>query len=199
MSKVDCCEKETLTVENKIEKADDISLKKYRQLARAVIRKSTFKRFLRDEEAVSYVMEEMMMAVERYIPGVGSIYGYLMSRGEFAIRNYFRRWYTIKERDRKIFEAATVKLQSDYRWGVTEPNFSILNRLIYNERRNEAERLIDETDLTEKELEYTKLYLDNMSTSEIARTYGITNQAVHSRIITAAKKLRKRYRELYDN
>jgi RNA polymerase sigma factor (sigma-70 family) len=190
------------------------SLDFYLNLARKIVAKMgpTFfdglsKHMLKDEDAISFVANAIMMGDWRWKEEnkdsdkqLKSLYSYRNQCAIWAIQTYVTKQYKNNHNKKKIKTTHSLNYQEDDTslehiipdYSQKEP----LDILVDTEDKNSCRKLISDllqcSIISDKQKEYIELYyFQDMTLEKIGKKYGVTREAIRQSIKTAILKIRE--------
>ena len=173
--------------------ASFLTLPDYLAIARACIGKYVThadlrNKMLKNEDAISFVAHELMMADWKY-DGCGTRKGWRSKCAKWSICRFLAKSKNSKNRklaslDNAFEDANAAEVVEDSRTYYDSPE--------RNEDREQALQLLDNKFLTKKQRKYMEMhYIQNMSIAEIAEQTSISRQGVQQVINHGLKNIRK--------
>lgn len=190
------------------------TLDNYLILAKKAISKFANKTFnglsikmIKDEDAISYVANAIMMADwrwdENYINDNGtkkSLYSYRNQCSIWAIQTYAKQFYSKKQKALAKYLSLDHTTEDDnpltYQY-ISDKNIkNPLDILMLKEQEKDLKdtikNLLEASNLTERQKEYIKLYyFDGLTLDKIGKQFNITREAVRQNLSKALNSIRE--------
>lgn len=185
------------TICNNIE---DYTIGDYRNMAKRFISKYTSRalsaKMLADEDAISFVVENLMYATQRWNEDKGQSFStYLIQCARWSIP----RWVKIMNRENKQYSLDfSINEEDDdsYEIIADKKQKTPIEKLIKKENISLLKKIIKESSLTNTQKLYLKsIYFDGLTGSETAREYEVSRQAVNQSIKQSIKILQNHCKE----
>jgi RNA polymerase sigma factor (sigma-70 family) len=182
-----------------------LSLSEYLLIAKKIISKvgGAHKKYLQDEDVVSYIANAIMMADWRWDQNYKSKDG--RKKNQYAYRNQCGIWairtlLSKKKKTPKVYSLEESIKDSDSRNNLdfivdkkhNNPASIIENNEYHNSLKEDMKNLLSSDILSNKQKEYINLYYyQNKTLSEIGELHGLTREAVRQNIVKGIKKLKE--------
>lgn len=182
-----------------------LSLSDYLLIAKKIISKvgGSHKKYLQDEDVVSYIANAIMMADWRWDQNYKSKEG--RKKNQYAYRNQCGIWairtlLSKKKKMPKIYSLEESIKDSDTRNNLdfivdkknNNPSSIIENNEYHDTLKQDMKNLLSSDILSDKQKEYIDLYYyQNKTLSEIGEIHGLTREAVRQNIVKGVKKLKE--------
>jgi RNA polymerase sigma factor (sigma-70 family) len=170
----------------KCEDKGKLSLTGAISLAMKRLHKHNEHEMLKDEDAISFVAEAIMVADARYNTNIGNRQSYIIMIADLTIKKWWDRHK--RQRNRRKFlpsiETNRAFLHTDAFY-MDNP----LDSIVDIEERAHVTSIIEEANLTEQELVCINLTMENARVGEIASKLNLEKQTVCSHIKSAKRKL----------
>lgn len=189
------------------------SLDFYITLAKKIIAKtgsrsssSLTKKMLKDEDAISFVANSLMMGDWRWKDGEDknykSLYSYRNQCGIWAIKTYLTKFYKQKNSNKKMISNFSLNHMCDDETSELthvipdEKQINPIDILIDGETKESLcdmiHKIIDSDILSDKQKDFIKLYyFENMTLEKIGNLYGVTREAIRQSIKNSLQKIRQ--------
>lgn len=182
-----------------------LSLSEYLLIAKKIISKvgGAHKKYLQDEDVVSYIANAIMMADWRWDQNYKSKDG--RKKNQYAYRNQCGIWairtlLSKKKKTPKVYSLEESIKDSDSRNNLdfivdkkhNNPASIIENNEYHNSLKQDMKNLLSSDILSDRQKEYINLYYyQNKTLSEIGELHGLTREAVRQNIVKGIKKLKE--------
>jgi RNA polymerase sigma factor (sigma-70 family) len=177
---------------NKLESVEYLELSEYLKISKKCINAFAGKQMsyimLKDEDAISYVAEELILATAKF-NGYGNLYGYLASRAKFAVK----RWIYLHNKISKNLSLNSIKEDGSVFYSLIVDKKAI-NPSDFDEESSEkiVNKIINVNGINARQKECLLMYyVDRFNKAKIARSLNITRQAVGQHINNGLRKIRK--------
>jgi len=157
---------------------DNFTLYDYLRLAEYHLKKND-NEDKNNDDAISFVAEEMMIAAQKYDPNIGCKFStYIHYCGKFGVK----KWIDSKNKSGHNPKTEHKKKECGY-------VVDYIGDIIRKDENSKVDQIILETPLTNQQFHCVSNTLSGMSPSEISRHIGISRKAVYCHISKAKVKL----------